>query len=528
MGCCARHTLALTSDGRLVSCGENASGQLGRTVDSAHPATTPAQVGAGPEWVAVACGAFHTVALKADGSLWSWGDNARGQLGLGDMTNRATPTRGGSATDWTAVDCGGLTSVALKRDGTLWAWGYNGWGQLGLGDTVDRLTPVRVGSASDWATVDSGGGHVLALKRDGTLWTWGLDESGQLGRTGDARSPGQVGAHSDWRIAVGGSDHSVAIKLDGTLWSWGDNGSGQLGRGGDTRALAQVGSASDWAKVACSHHTLALKTDGTIWSWGDNQYGQLGRSGATGTPAQVGSADEWAGIGGGRYHSLAVSRVGTLWSWGDNRNGQLGDGSMQNRPAPLDVVSLDGTPPTTVAGGVPSSWMRTKPVTVTLHAADAASGVMEIAYDLDGSSWTTMSGAGPVSVPVTLEGVTILSFRATDVAGNAESVQTATIRIDTVGPQTFALGAVTARKGARTTLRYRVDDVTESAAVTIKIFQGKKLRQSLAVGTQATDVDLGYVYRCTLAKGKYTWRVYARDLAGNNQTSTGATTLTVR
>jgi hypothetical protein len=181
-----------------------------------------------------------------------------------------------------------------------------------------------------------------------------------------------------------------------------------------------------------------------------------------------------------------------------------------------------------VAGGVPSSWMRTKPVTVTLHAADAASGVMEIAYDLDGSSWTTMSGAGPVSVPVTLEGVTILSFRATDLAGNAESVQTATIRVDTVGPQTFALEAVTARKGARTTLRYRVDDVTESAAVTIKIFQGKKLRQSLAVGTQATDVDLGYVYRCTLAKGKYTWRVYARDLAGNNQTSTGATTLTVR
>jgi hypothetical protein len=177
--------------------------------------------------------------------------------------------------------------------------------------------------------------------------------------------------------------------------------------------------------------------------------------------------------------AAALRRDGALWSWGDNRNGQLGDGSMQNSPAPLDVMSLDGTPPTTVAGGVPSGWVRTKPVTVTLSATDAASGVREIAYDLGGSSWTTTPGAGPVCVPVTLEGATALSFRATDLAGNVESAQMATIRIDTVG-------------------------------------------------TQATGVDLGYIYRCTLAKGKYTWRVYAGDLAGNAQTSIGATTLTVR
>ena len=175
----------------------------------------------------------------------------------------------------------------------------------------------------------------------------------QLGRGGDGRSPARVGGDGGWRIAVGGSDHSVAIRQDGTLWSWGSNAAGQLGRSGATGTPAQVGSGADWTQLACSHHTLALKSNGTLWSWGDNGSGQLGRSGATDTPAQVGAAADWAAVGGGRYHSLAVRRDGSLWSWGDNEDGQLGDGTTKNSVTLLNVMSLDGTPPTTAAGGVP-------------------------------------------------------------------------------------------------------------------------------------------------------------------------------
>jgi alpha-tubulin suppressor-like RCC1 family protein len=528
MGCCALHSLAITSDGRLSTFGQSTSGQLGRTVDAAHPARVPGQVGADPEWVAVASGAFHTLALKTDGSLWSWGDNSRGQLGLGDRSNRAAPTRIGVATDWAAVDCGGLHSVALKRDGTLWTWGYDGYGQLGLGDTNDRSTPTLVGSTADWAAVDSGGGHVLAVKLDGTLWSWGLNESGQLGRGGDGRSPARVGGDGGWRIAVGGSDHSVAIRQDGTLWSWGSNAAGQLGRSGATGTPAQVGSGADWTQLACSHHTLALKSNGTLWSWGDNGSGQLGRSGATDTPAQVGAAADWAAVGGGRYHSLAVRRDGSLWSWGDNEDGQLGDGTTKNSVTLLNVMSLDGTPPTTAAGGVPPRWVRQAPVIVNLTATDAASGVEQIEYEVGGASWTAVPGAGPVEVRVAREGATTLTYRATDRAGNVESVQTATVRLDTVGPRTFALNAVTVKRGAAATFRFRVDDVTETAAVTIKIFKGAKLKQSLPLGAKATNVNLSVRATCTLAKGAYTWRVYARDLAGNAQRAIGTKTLTVK
>jgi alpha-tubulin suppressor-like RCC1 family protein len=99
------------------------------------------------DWAAVACGYDHTLALKKDGSLWAWGYDAAGQLGVGD-TNRLTPTQVGTANDWAAVACGTGCSLALKKDGSLWAWGNNYYGQLGLGDTIQRHRPTLVTGGS--------------------------------------------------------------------------------------------------------------------------------------------------------------------------------------------------------------------------------------------------------------------------------------------------------------------------------------------------------------------------------------------
>ena len=124
------------------------------------------------------------MALKKDGTLWAWGNNDFGELGLGDTIEQHAPTQVGTANDWAAAYCLGHHSVALKKDGTLWAWGENSYGQLGVGDTTDRSSPTQVGSARDWAAIAPGGSdsyHTLALKKDGTLWAWGFNRFGQLG-----------------------------------------------------------------------------------------------------------------------------------------------------------------------------------------------------------------------------------------------------------------------------------------------------------------------------------------------------------
>ena len=122
------------------------SSGLGDTVER-H---SPTQVGSADDWAAVCCLGHHSMALKQDGTLWAWGENSFGQLGLGDTADRHSPTQVGSAHDWASIASGAADSYhtqALKSDGTLWAWGFNQFGQLGLGDTPDRHAPTEVGAS---------------------------------------------------------------------------------------------------------------------------------------------------------------------------------------------------------------------------------------------------------------------------------------------------------------------------------------------------------------------------------------------
>ena len=348
-----RHTLAIKSDGTLWAWGGGTSGQLGDGTDTSWH--LPVQIGPDSDWVDVSAGpqGWHSVALKSDGTLWAWGSNGSGRLGVGDTTSRNIPTQVGSDTDWVDVSAGTFHNVALKSDGTLYAWGDNGYGQLGIGSNVDQYSPVQIGIDTHWYSIAAGGWHTLALKSDGSLYAWGSNGNYQLG-LGDQTnrdSPQPVGSGTDWDLIEAGGGHSLGLRVSGTqvtAWAWGNNSAGECGVGtwDDVHVPTQIGSATNWWDITAGDlHTVAIQSDGTLWTlwtWGWNYYGQLG-NGLTNnrnTPTLIGPYSDWEKIAAGYYHTLAVKSDGTLWAWGNNTQGQLGDGTTIQRFSPVQVFTL--------------------------------------------------------------------------------------------------------------------------------------------------------------------------------------------
>ncbi len=335
-------TYALKAGGSIWATGLNDVGQMGlgyanwNPIDTYTATSTPAL-----EWISGATGGNHTLALYSDGTIWSWGDNANGQLGTGNTTEVHAPVQVGSDTAWVALMAGTAHSLAMKSDGSIWAWGRNSSGELGTGNNTEQHSPVQV--SGTWASIAAGDAHSMALKADGSLWTWGNNNTGQLGLGNytNQNSPTQVGQDSIWIAIAAGEGHSLGLKADGTLWAWGLNLYGQLGTGNNTiqDAPVQVGTDHDWTAItAGANHSMALKADGTLWAWGQNTSGQLGLGNNSNynTPQQV-SGSNWIAINAGAEHSIAYRADGSIWSWGDNGYGQLGLGNNTNFNTPQQV-----------------------------------------------------------------------------------------------------------------------------------------------------------------------------------------------
>ncbi len=282
-------------------------------------------------------------------NLYAWGDNSQGEMGVGNTTNYySSPKQVGSLTNWSAISGGNLSSLAVKKDGTLWTWGRNNYGQLGLGNTTNYSSPVQVGVLTNWLKISgTTGGSAAAIKTDGTLWTWGRNFAGQLGlgNTTNYSSPKQVGALTNWNF-IQGYYHFLAVKTDGTLWSWGAGNAGCLGLGNSTyySSPKQVGGSTNWSTTSCgTYSSIAVKTDGTLWGWGRNDVGQLGLSFTSygvSSPTQIGALTNWAQAVISQFATLAVKTDGTIWAWGNNAQGQLGLGDTSNRNSPNQIGTL--------------------------------------------------------------------------------------------------------------------------------------------------------------------------------------------
>ncbi len=336
------HTVALKSDGTVWTWGGNLYGQLGDRTNTNR--NTPVQVPGLAGITAVLSGAYHTIALKSDGTVWAWGDNGYGQLGDGSLFNRTMPVQVQGISGVTAIAVGGYHSLFLKSDGTVWGVGFNSSGQLGNNTTSVQTTPVQAAGLSDISSIGGGLLHSIALKKDGSVWAWGGNNHGQLGdnTTLDSSIPKKISTISDVNRITGGDIHSTVLKDDGTVWTWGGNTYGQLGDGTTTDRYVPVqlqGITGLTTLAAGGSHTVALKGDGSIWAWGKNEFGQLGDGSKLYKDhfVPVKGFASTLSVSSGAFHSIALKNDGTVWTWGNNSAGQLGNGTLDNVSLPQQI-----------------------------------------------------------------------------------------------------------------------------------------------------------------------------------------------
>jgi alpha-tubulin suppressor-like RCC1 family protein len=322
------------SNAPLKAWGANGSGQLGNgtTVNANLPTSVASNV------VAVAGGEYHSLFVKADGTLWAMGYNIFGQLGNGIfMYNTNLPVL--VTSNVVAVAAGVYHSLFMTADGTLWAMGNNGSGQLGNGTTVNTNLPVSV--ASNVVAVAAGQSHSLFVKADGTLWAMGYNGDGELGNGTTVSTNLPVSVASNVVVVAAGQWHSLFVKADGTLWAMGQNFYGQLGNGTTNNSKLPVSVASNVVAVAAgADHSLFVKADGTLWAMGYNGDGELGNGTTVSTNRPVSVASNVVAVAAGEWHSLFVKADGTLWATGHNAYGQLGIGNNTDTNLPVSVAGL--------------------------------------------------------------------------------------------------------------------------------------------------------------------------------------------
>lgn len=357
-------TYGIRSDGSLWSWGWNEKGQSGNGVS--ERTATPTLADGNRVWKKTVGGRSYGFFLAEDGSLWAAGTATNGVQGTNDGVDHKVLTRIGTDNDWADMACSrfwGYSAFAIKTNGTLWSWGENSAGQLGIGNTQAQTLPVQVGTDTDWKQVAAGVSSVLALKTDGSLWGWGLNMNGELfGYEGRQSSPVRLGSETDWEKVLVIEFRAYAVKKDGTLWAWGDNSRNLLGfntpteeestsEGNPVEVVTEPQITKPTQVTAVEGEVLAVSgcentlsvatgTDGIIekvWMFGSNADGALGDGKGLGNGNKdipfatvpvnpsLKSSLKFTSMSSGQNYTMMLTDDGDIWGWGCNRGGQLGD-----------------------------------------------------------------------------------------------------------------------------------------------------------------------------------------------------------
>lgn len=272
------HSFAIKQDGSLWAWGSNPAGVLGDGTN--QPQSSPQQVGTDKDWKEAGPGLHHSLGLKKDGTIWAWGANQFGQLGRPELasTHEARrPVRVGTGTNWQAIAVGALHNLALKDDGTLWTWGDSGLTPVvTMHNPSNHVAPVQIGAETNWTAISAGYYHSCALRRDGTLWTWGRN-SGLLGNfpAGNFTTLRRLGTNTDWAKIEAAAYHGLARREDGSLWLHGGTldpedyvqdaaGNWTFPTAGRVRPVRGAWHAA----AGGADFSLSVARDGALWHWG--------------------------------------------------------------------------------------------------------------------------------------------------------------------------------------------------------------------------------------------------------------------
>jgi alpha-tubulin suppressor-like RCC1 family protein len=420
--------VALRNDGSLWSWGYNGNGELGQGNQTGYVAS-PINVTGSTTWTQISAGTGFILAINTNGTLWSWGNNNAGQLGVSSTTNSISPrlVSGPAGTSWAAIAAGSSHSLGITTTGRLYGWGYNLFGQVGNFSSSNVSSPVLLtpgGQLLSWASVTAGGTHSLAITTTGRLYGWGANSTGQVGdtTTSNRSSPVLVSgpATTSWSTIGAGSGHSLGITATGQLYAWGNNGNGQLGilltnnRAGPE--LVSGPATTSWAAIqGGAFHTLAITTTGELFAWGANSNGQLGDSTTVdkSSPILVSGPvnTSWSSVSSGSQHSLAIATTGRLYAWGSNTSGQLGDNTLTAVSSPILVSGPAATSWIAVSGynNSTGTWALTSGnilwgwgsnTTEVLGIATNVSSPQQVGT----SSWIAISTKGSLSLAITTAG----------------------------------------------------------------------------------------------------------------------------
>jgi alpha-tubulin suppressor-like RCC1 family protein len=210
------HSLGVRTNGTAWFWGYNNCGQLGdnTTVNKSSPVSV---LGGFTDWCQVSGGGGHSLGVRTNGTAWAWGSNGPGQLGDNTTVAKSSPVSVvGGFTDWCQVSAGFHHSLGVRTNGTLWSWGCNSTGNLGDNSANNRSSPVSVvGGFTDWCQVSAGTTHSLGVRTNGTAWAWGSNTAGRLGddTIANKSSPvSVVGDFTNWCQVSGGDAHSLGIR----------------------------------------------------------------------------------------------------------------------------------------------------------------------------------------------------------------------------------------------------------------------------------------------------------------------------
>jgi len=350
---------AVITDGQVYTWGRNNYGQNGLGFESdpnkdlnldQHP-FSPVALPGEHAFVSITYDQNTSVAMTADGEVFTWGYNKYGQLGLGTTGSDAlneehqnTPTQITSIDDAIAVTRGYDQTLVLHNDGTVSAFGRNNYGQLADGTTDSRDVPNKIGGLANIIQIDAGGSFAIALDADGRMWSWGRNNYGQLGLgtidTDAHPTPTQIPLEDPIEAISLGKGHALALSRNGEVYAWGLNFSSQVGmydrNNEDPDWPADVISPKKlpWfdnahAVWANGNQSFAEKADGKVYPWGQNMLGTLGIE-QDDDVKQPGSAvfgiENVVDLGNGALHTIALRQDGNVFSWGWSFHGSLGGG----------------------------------------------------------------------------------------------------------------------------------------------------------------------------------------------------------